>query len=355
MKDKIVWIDVLRVLAMFLVVIGHGLYTSGHTYFGSYEFANENEIYNLPYRFFSILVSFIYSFHMPLFMAVSGACFAITFGRKPMREVIKSKVKRLLVPFFWTALCLSIPIRIILGYYDASGNNPVYILAHHFIFPFQIHLWFLLSLFLIFILFYLLKPLHDKFKYLFWPLLIVLSYAGNILESPLHAVLGIPEALKNMFYFAVGFYSINYFINKVPRWYTLSISILLQFAAFIIWARYIEPLGHSYYFCIILALWGSYNTTALCILLAKWEYLINSKIYRLILKYNFQIYLYSDSFNYLFLMAIFSLSFIDFFGNPIHTFTATVLRIFLGIGFGILVAKFIEKLPAQIKFKQLSK
>lgn len=44
-------------------------------------------------------------------------------------------------------------------------------------------------------------------------------------------------------------------------------------------------------------------------------------------------------------MAIFSISFIDFFGNPIHTVFATIVRIVFGIIFGVVVAKFVEKLP----------
>lgn len=175
MKTKIIWIDFIRIFAMLLVVFGHALYTSGHTNFGSYEFPNSTELYSIPYKIFIIAVSFIYSFHMPLFMAISGACFALSSGRKPfpVRTLIRNKTKRLLIPFFWTSLCLSIPIRILLGYYEDTGNNPIYIFAHHFIFPFQIHTWFLLSLFLIFPLFILLRPLHNKNKYIFWTLLII--------------------------------------------------------------------------------------------------------------------------------------------------------------------------------------
>lgn len=222
MKTKIIWIDFIRIFAMLLVVFGHALYTSGHTNFGSYEFPNSTELYSIPYKIFIIAVSFIYSFHMPLFMAISGACFALSSGRKPIpvRTLIQNKTKRLLIPFFWTSLCLSIPIRILLGYYEDTGNNPIYIFAHHFIFPFQIHTWFLLSLFLIFPLFILLRPLHNKNKYIFWTLLIILSYIGNKSEIPLQALLGLPNALKHLLYFAIGFYSINYFLKHNLKYMT---------------------------------------------------------------------------------------------------------------------------------------
>lgn len=52
-KSKIVWIDVIRVVAMLLVVIEHGTYTGGYTKFGSFGFANEHEASNFVNQLFS--------------------------------------------------------------------------------------------------------------------------------------------------------------------------------------------------------------------------------------------------------------------------------------------------------------
>lgn len=345
MKEKIIWIDVLRVLAMFLVVVGHGIYTSGDTFFGEYGFENESGEYSFSYRIISVLVAFIYSFHMPLFMACSGACFSFAFGKKSIKEVVLSKVKRLLVPFFYTALLLSIPVRIAIGYYEVHDNNLLYAFAHHFVFPIEIHLWFLLSLFLIFPLFCLIYPLHKRSKLLFWAVLVLLSYWGNVNTYPLSGFLGIPMALKHLLWFSVGFFAFKSLKNHNPKWQILIGSIILQFCGFMIWVKFLEPMGHSYWFCLILALWGCYNTAALCILLSRFPAIINSKAYNTLLKYNFQIYLYSDPFNYIFLIGLFSIGAIDFFGNSVHTAIVTVLRITVGIVFGILIAKLVEHLP----------
>lgn len=120
-------------------------------------------------------------------------------------------------------------------------------------------------------------------------------------------------------------------------------------------------MGHSYWFCLILALWGCYNTAALCILLSRFPVIINSKAYNILLKYNFQIYLYSDPFNYIFLVGLFSIGSIDFFGNSAHTAIVTVLRVALGIIFAIFVAKLTEfllkiseRVPKKILYKKAS-
>lgn len=58
------YLDIAKSLGIILVVIGHCIqYGSGSLYF-------EKELY-----FYNILFKFIYSFHMPLFMLISGYLF----------------------------------------------------------------------------------------------------------------------------------------------------------------------------------------------------------------------------------------------------------------------------------------
>ena len=78
-KGRIEWIDILRALAMYLVVVGH---------------ATEN---NSPeyYRFY------IYSFHMPLFFMISGAAYYLQMKNKrwDFRTIVKNKARGLLWPY----------------------------------------------------------------------------------------------------------------------------------------------------------------------------------------------------------------------------------------------------------------
>lgn len=76
-KQRIQWLDQLRGIAMFMVVLGHVA---------------------LPKE----TISLIYSFHMPLFFIISG----MTLNDKklmdaPIIPFIKDKAKKLIIPYFW--------------------------------------------------------------------------------------------------------------------------------------------------------------------------------------------------------------------------------------------------------------
>ncbi len=90
------FLDALKGVAIILVVAGHVIqYGSGDRVLVNQEFFNY------------WLYKFIYSFHMPLFMLVSGFLFAGTVNRYGTPEVIRKQIFSLLVPVFvWQTLCL---------------------------------------------------------------------------------------------------------------------------------------------------------------------------------------------------------------------------------------------------------
>ena len=87
-KKKIDWLSVLQGFSMLLVIIGHVVLT------------------NVPGDATTPIATgigrIIYSFHMPLFIFISGWLFYYTcIGRdKPYKEMLVSKAKRLAIPFF---------------------------------------------------------------------------------------------------------------------------------------------------------------------------------------------------------------------------------------------------------------
>lgn len=83
------YIDVFRGVCISLVVLGHCIqYGMGTGYF-------ENGLY-----FSNVIFEIIYSFHMPSFMLISGFLFAYSTGRKSFNDLVKSKVKTLIIPLF---------------------------------------------------------------------------------------------------------------------------------------------------------------------------------------------------------------------------------------------------------------
>lgn len=96
-SKRSIYLDTVRSVAVFLVVAGHCIqYGMGNVFYEREEYFN---------NFFFRL---IYSFHMPLFMVMSGYLFCATVNRSSAKEVIKGKVKRLLLPIVsWNGISLA--------------------------------------------------------------------------------------------------------------------------------------------------------------------------------------------------------------------------------------------------------
>ncbi len=87
-SDKILWLSIIQGYAILLVVIGH---VNGFTY------QSDGEMYPLS----EFIHRFCYSFHMPLFMFVSGGLLYLTRLAKgwPTPALYVDKAKRLLIPY----------------------------------------------------------------------------------------------------------------------------------------------------------------------------------------------------------------------------------------------------------------
>ena len=86
-KNRNITLDIAKAIAIILVVVGHCIqYGSGNDYI-----VNE-------YYFGNFIFKFIYSFHMPLFMIISGYLFCDSIKKYESKVLIKRKVLSLIVP-----------------------------------------------------------------------------------------------------------------------------------------------------------------------------------------------------------------------------------------------------------------
>lgn len=93
MNQRNIIIDITKAFLIILVVIGHCIQ------FGSGSIYLSNKMF-----FDNPLFKFIYSFHMPAFMLISGYLFALN-KKNDVIYVIKRKIKHLLIPIFaWSIL-----------------------------------------------------------------------------------------------------------------------------------------------------------------------------------------------------------------------------------------------------------
>ena len=94
MKERNYTIDFLKCIAIFLVIFGHCIqYGSGLAYYNSGTFFDD------------FLFKYIYSFHMPLFAAISGYLFYSSVQKYSLKEMIFNRFYRLLIPIIsWNAV-----------------------------------------------------------------------------------------------------------------------------------------------------------------------------------------------------------------------------------------------------------
>lgn len=209
MQNKhILWIDDARTLTMLLVIIGHCTYTNlmtpygGISYFSNISF----EEFSFGEKLLATMVGFIYSFHMPLFMMLSVACFNLTIHKVAgLKAFVSNKARRLLVPFLFTTLLLSVPLKYMSGYYSESANVLEDIVLGQFLLMGNSHLWFVASLFWIFLMYYGLHQKHLTNKQWFLPSLVGISIVVTYFTNKGFEFLGIFAAFKHLVYFAFGF------------------------------------------------------------------------------------------------------------------------------------------------------
>lgn len=134
MKQRLIWADSLKGLLMLLVVLGHAIqYTLGD------NACERNHVWN-----------YIYSFHMPAFMAISGYL-SYRGGGKNRLSIICKRFLQLLIPYFlWEVI-----------YYLTKGSISLGSMVNMFVHP---YFWFLWVLFFIIITFQFGDWLSEKFK-----------------------------------------------------------------------------------------------------------------------------------------------------------------------------------------------
>ena len=153
--------DVLKAFAIILVVIGHVtiLFTpTSHPQDDT--------------RIAQAITFGIYLFHMPLFMAISGAVYQLS-KRKPLYNefwpFVKNKLKRIIIPYYLVGLLALLPVMVYI-YPDTEWSDTQtwmkILLAKD-----CRHLWYLLALFWIFIF----QFVADRLQLNLWGLFIISS------------------------------------------------------------------------------------------------------------------------------------------------------------------------------------
>ena len=195
-----------KIVATFYVVVAHAaiMYTPQ----GFYTPARASAL-------MSMLSEFLYAFHMPLFFFLSGCVYGYCVESGKYQNIpayIRTKAKRLLIPYFAVGCCYVAPATVLLGLTSDGYWN--YLIPGILTSDNSRHLWYLMALFLIYILVIPLKwfPLNNAKRIC---LAVFLGYLVKRDAWRLPAIFQIESAFLYVFYFFLGIAFHHYFEQLV--------------------------------------------------------------------------------------------------------------------------------------------
>lgn len=191
-----------------LVVLGH---STGVTEKMSVQISLIDPVYGF---FFSAVVKWIFSFHMPLFFAISGFLYCyvtLRDGNVDPRKLVRSKFRRLLLPYLVIS-SVSFPVKALLARHALRPIDfNLHSFVHSLVFPWDnaiVYFWFLPTLFIIFMIsaFTLQKESPPYYDFIIIAVSIFLWYVFPHHSSEIILnILNISGVFHNFIFFVFGF------------------------------------------------------------------------------------------------------------------------------------------------------
>ena len=174
----------------------------------------------------------IYSFHMPLFMFISGMLFWETRLQRDWKykDIIIDKTKRLLIPYFFFTLA-TFALKLTASKFV---SRPVEVSVPYFFRMFIIpdenplgEMWFVLVLFILFLL-YPVTQITKQQKSIFTIIVFVCSFLVSFFVPKTIKILAFSQVCYYyVFFFAGVLFMKGNIIYFIAKWYVLVISVLL--------------------------------------------------------------------------------------------------------------------------------
>lgn len=282
-NNRVEELDIMKFWGILLVVLGHvtRMYSSKgliHPIIESHSL--------------SVITNLIYSFHMPLFVFVSGCVFAFqceVLKRKDgFLDMTKKKSKRLLIPYlvfgiFMVVLMYGLGLRT--NFVNYAFDGILLSLDSR-------HLWYVLMLFIVFEVFWIMRKAVEVTHIPIWSLIIV-SFVFYLLSGHISScLLQINTTLKYLFWFTLGY------IFLIKKSIIIKVLIYLTGVTILIYNMYkvsnIEssaPLLGTISACVGILLFYMISSDT--------KSITNFRLYRIISKNSFGIYLFHVFFVYL--------------------------------------------------------
>lgn len=334
-KDRILWIDYARAISIIAILLIHSFYFIMHYSYGEPSAAGQEVFRNLYNgTFCQVLASKIstvfFSFRIPALFFISGLVYSLSSGNhKSLTGFIRKKFKRLIIPFFITTLFLTVPVKYISGYWDSSENILLEVFHGQFLLRGVSHLWFLVTLFEIFIIYNLLERLTLRLKL---PKLLPLGAMIAIypLKFYLPDMAGLLEIPKYGMFFALGatIFSMSNGLDRQLDRCARPVTVILYWlmAGLFIYEtkRFVThdtfP-GAAYHWVeflmnLINGIIGITGVVLAAKLLASYQRIRDNRYISFVKENSFKFYQYSDPFNYMVIAFIATDAGLMLFGSP---------------------------------------
>lgn len=166
----------------------------------------------------------INTIQMPIWFTMAGFLYYYSLKKnKNLLLVFKDKFKKLLLPFLIIGLLYLIPIRYLVGYSNYVNHSLIYNIIHNLILGFDNgHLWYLPTLFIIFLIFNFYKNTNKYLDIVIFILLIYLNIISNHFPTYIHHVF----FYLLFFYLGILFNKYN-LISNLKNYYSLIIILIL--------------------------------------------------------------------------------------------------------------------------------
>ena len=221
-SKRLFHIEILQAFGILSVFLGHALriYQNGGWYFHK----------AIPNAVCDIVDKFIYSFHMPLFVFLSGYLFFLNKDKiKNVFEYILKRAKRLIIPFYLAGFLYVLPMICFINPLD----KPIEFYYLKFLtMDYTWHLWFLPMLFLVTIFFALYYFKFNKLNRFFLLVLLIILSLLKIKGIP--SCFAMVPKLAIYFYMGSVFVEFGEFINKfMQKFLGLILVLMLVFESFL--------------------------------------------------------------------------------------------------------------------------
>lgn len=320
MQKRTVEYDILRVILTLLVVIGHSTYSTMDFGAGGVAWQlpeNASSVYFgvFPFSFLRHVVAWAYSFHMPAFIALSGAVAFLQREKVFARfdDMVIGKARRLLVPYVLAGLFFMLPAKLLGGGYSLQ-TYPVAIKNFLSLVSDAGHLWFLYALFWCYVLFYpLYKLFYVRYKSVF-AVLAVSVFLYLVLSNVPNNFLQWQSGVYNCIWFALGFAfghframfqgrtkngdATKHFLGQTP------VQIIIAALSAVVGGMNIRC-GRFLPLFFAVAVNGCF-LFSVSLLLAKIPAFVNSRVLQVLVSYSLFIYLFHDPLNYIILRIAFA-------------------------------------------------